>query len=201
MAVLGITGGIACGKSTVRDLLAASIGAAVFDADAAARHQLATNPAVHTALRDAWGNEVFSCQGIPDRQRIRDRIFSDPEAKAFLEGLLHPLVRAEWMALAIEARHQGTRLLIDIPLLFETGADTHLPVVVTVAASPGIQHERLAHRGLEPALGQAIISSQHPLEEKIRRSRWVIWNDGSRQALADQVRLLAEDFLQLPPQT
>lgn len=200
MAVLGITGGIACGKSTVRDLLAESTGAAVFDADAAARRQLSTNPAVHDALRAAWGDAVFSSGGAPDRHRIRDRIFFDPEAKAFLEGLLHPLVRAEWMALAAEARRQGSPLLVDIPLLFETGAGSHLPVVVTVAASPSVQHERLAHRGLEPALARAIIASQHPLEEKIHRSRWVIWNDGSRKALAEQVHLLAGLFLQLPPQ-
>lgn len=199
MAVVGITGGIACGKSTFRDLLASVSGAAVFDADAAARRYLMEDPSVHSTLRDAWGAEVFSSDGTPDRAKIRSRVFADPSAKAFLEGLLHPLVRAEWMALADQARADGGSLLLDIPLLFETNAP--LPLVVTVAASPSVQHARLAARGLGPELAASIVASQLPLEEKIRKSRWAVWNDGSIEALADQATLLADRLAQLPPHT
>lgn len=191
MAVVGITGNIASGKSTFRDLLASLTGARTFDADAAAKEFLAHDPEVRRRVVAELGPDAYLCDGTPDRDWIRHTIFGNPEAKARLESVLHPAVRRAWTEIAEGAAHRTGHFLVDIPLLFETGADQSLAFVVTVACSPAIQRSRLAARGLDGTTAEKIIASQMPQAEKIARSAVVVWNDGSLAALRMQAASIA----------
>ncbi len=191
MAIVGITGSIASGKSTFRDLLAPLLKAAIADADIIAKELLA-NPEVRELVRrDVCPQAYRPEDGSPDREEIRRVVFSSPAAKARLEAILHPRVRQAWLDQAASARIGKRNLLVDIPLLFETSAEAAFDFVVTVACSPAVQRARLAERGMEADLAEKIISSQWPVPKKIECSTHAVWNDGSREALRAQ----AEEFV------
>jgi dephospho-CoA kinase len=191
MSLIGITGGIASGKSTLSRALAKLQDAQVFDADACARDLLDADPGVREAvIRDILPT-AYRADGKPDRAAIRAIVFSDSSSKARLEAILHPLVRSRRLAWAAEARAEGRDLIVDIPLLFETGALSGFDVLVTVACTPEIQIRRAMSRGLDRSQVQKIIDSQWPNPEKIARSDFVVWNDGSMAMLEAQARELA----------
>jgi dephospho-CoA kinase len=191
MAIIGITGGIASGKSTFTRALAEIRAARIFDSDACARELLDSDPTVHEAvIRDILPT-AYRADGTPDRAAIRALVFSDPAAKARLEAILHPLVRARRQALAEDVRAEGRDLLVDIPLLFETGASSGFDLIVTVACSPETQTKRAMSRGLTLAQVQQIVASQWGNAQKIAQSDFVIWNDGSLRILQAQAEELA----------
>ena len=191
MAIIGITGGIASGKSTFSRALAEIRAAWIFDSDACARELLDSDPSVREAvIRDILPT-AYRADGMPDRAAIRALVFSDPAAKARLEAILHPLVRVRRQALADDARVEGRDLLVDIPLLFETSASSEFDLVVTVACSPEIQTRRAMSRGLTLAQVQQIVASQWGNAKKIAQSDFVVWNDGSLRMLQAQAEELA----------
>lgn len=191
MAIIGITGGIASGKSTFSRALAEIRGASIFDSDACARELLDSDPSVREAvIRDILPS-AYRADGTPDRAAIRALVFSDPAAKARLEAILHPLVRVRRQALAHDARVEDRDLLVDIPLLFETSASSGFDLIVTVACSLEIQTRRAMSRGLTLAQVQQIVASQWGNAQKIAQSDFVIWNDGSLRMLQAQAEELA----------
>jgi len=191
MAIIGITGGIASGKSTFSRALAESLAAWIFDSDACARELLDSDPAVREAvIRDILPT-AYRVDGTPDRAAIRALVFSDPAAKARLEAILHPLVRVRRQALADDVRADGRDLLVDIPLLFETSASSGFDLIVTVACSPQIQTRRAMSRGLTLDQVEQIVASQWGNAQKIAQSDFVIWNDGSLRMLVAQAEELA----------
>jgi dephospho-CoA kinase len=187
MAIIGITGGIASGKSTFSLDLAQIRAAWIFDSDACARELLDFDPSVRQAVTRDILPTAYRADGTPDRAAIRALVFSDPAAKARLEAILHPLVRARRQALAEDARAAGRDLLVDIPLLFETGASSGFDLTVTVACSLEIQTQRAMSRGLTLAQVEQIVASQWGNAQKIAQSDFVIWNDGSLRMLQAQV--------------
>jgi dephospho-CoA kinase len=191
MAIIGITGGIASGKSTFSRALAEIRGASIFDSDACARELLDSDPAVREAVIRNILSAAYREDGTPDRAAIRALVFSDPAAKARLEAILHPLVRAQRQALADDARVEGRDLLVDIPLLFETSASSGFDLIVTVACSLEIQTRRAISRGLTLAQVQQIVASQWRNAQKIAQSDFLIWNDGSLRMLQAQAEELA----------
>ncbi|MFZ4774305.1 MAG: dephospho-CoA kinase [Terrimicrobiaceae bacterium] len=191
MAIIGITGSIASGKSTFRDLFAPILPAQVMDADAIARKFLEEDLSVREEVQRAISSTAYTAEGGADRAEIRRIIYSDPAAKARLEAILHPRVRRTWMEAADLARQENQHMVVDIPLLFETGAEQHFDITITVACSPGIQMVRLAARGMDATLAQKIIRTQMPTSEKIARSGHVVWNDGQLSALRKQADYLA----------
>lgn len=192
MAVLGITGSIASGKSTFRNLLAEELGAETYDADAAAKDILQNDAAARSEVIARFGAAAYTASGELDRDALRRVIFADPAAKSDLEKIVHPRVRAQWTSLvARPAFARDMHLLVDIPLLFETAADAFLKTVVTVACSPSVQRERLAARGLDEGTAGRIIASQWPVAKKTAKSTFVVWNDGSLKALGAQAKALA----------
>jgi dephospho-CoA kinase len=191
MAIIGITGGIASGKSTFSRALAEIRAAWIFDSDACARELLDSDPSVREALIRDILRTAYRADGTPDRAAIRALVFSDPAAKARLEAILHPLVRARRQALADDARVEGRDLLVDIPLLFETSASSGFDLVVTVACSPEIQTRRAMTRGLTLAQVEQIMASQWSKAQKVTQSDFVIWNDGSLRMLQAQAEELA----------
>ena len=192
MAVIGVTGGIGSGKSTFSKMLADHLGACLFDADSAARELLESDRAVCQEITTELFAEAYSPDGKPDRAAIRRWVFQDPAAKARLESILHPRIRERWTQLAAECRQNATPLVVEIPLLFETGAERFFDRIVAVACSHETQLARTAARGLPHDEAESIIRSQLPLERKTSLAHFVVWNDGSLTNLENQASELAK---------
>jgi dephospho-CoA kinase len=192
MAVIGVTGGIGSGKSTFSKMLADHLGARLFDADSAARELLESDRAVRQEITSEIFAEAYTPDGKPDRAAIRRLVFHDPAAKARLESILHPRIRERWTQLAAECRQNATPLVVEIPLLFETGAERFFDRIVTVACSHETQLARTAARGLPRDEAESIIRSQLPLERKTSLAHFVVWNDGSLTNLENQASELAK---------
>ena len=195
MPVLGITGGIATGKTLFTECLAGLFPElTVFDADACARQLTASDPAILTAIREEFGPSVFDDTGALQRATLRSIVFADPEKRKALEAILHPAIRRAWLDLARTMRGPdgGHWMAVDIPLLFETSAESHFDKIVVVACSAKTQFGRLVDgRHLPPGLAESMIASQLPLAEKLDRADFAVWNDGAREALELQARLLS----------
>jgi dephospho-CoA kinase len=183
MAVIGITGGIGCGKSTFTRMLAEILDAPLFDTDAAAKQLLDTDPEVRELVTREVLATAYGPNGKADRPALRKLVFSDPAAKARLEGILHPRVRARWM---LEAGQSRGHFLVEIPLLFETGAQALFNHIVTVACSEKTQIHRISARGLADSEALSIIRSQLALARKVELAHFVVWNDGSLENLRQQ---------------
>ena len=192
MPVLGITGGIASGKSTFCKLLFSRIGGELFESDACARELLETSLTVREQITDRVHPHAYDNAGVPNRKLLRDIIYRDAVRKRALESILHPLIRSRWLQLASGAANPPRLLLVDIPLLFETDATRYFDVIISVCCSPIIQQARLARRDpdLDSALIGRMIASQIDMTEKAARSQHVIWNDGTIDALASQADTL-----------
>ena len=193
MPAIGITGGIATGKTALLDALRELIpGARSFDADQAARDLTDHDPEVRGLIEAEFGPSVYSASGDLNREAIRSIVFADAGKKRALEQILHPRIRRQWSLEAESCRHSTRLFFADIPLLYETGGETLCDRVVVVACSPGVQLERLlARTGLERAAARQMIDAQMPLSEKISRADHVVWNNGGREMLVAQARLLA----------
>ena len=181
MIVLGLTGGIGMGKSTA----AAAFRRAripVFDADAAVhRLQARGGRAIH-AIAVAFPGTVRD--GTVDRNALRHAVLGSPEALSRLEAVLHPMVREEERAFVARARRRSSRaVVLDIPLLFETGGDRRVDCVIVVSAPRDVQMHRIrARRRMSEADIRAVIGRQMPDAEKRRRADVVIRTGLSRHA-------------------
>jgi dephospho-CoA kinase len=186
MLLVGLTGGIGSGKSTVARLLAAR-GAVILDADVFAREALARGTAGFDRAVSLFGPEVVGRSGDLDRAAIATRVFSDDVRRAELEAIVHPEVRRR-IAEGVAAEAGGDRVVVvDSPLLIETGANEGFPVVVVVAASDAGRIARLVARGMDEADARARLAAQMPMEDKAAVADWVLNNDGTEAELEAQV--------------
>lgn len=193
MPVAGITGGIATGKTIFANLLLEYLPARNFDADQCVRELLQTSE-IAELIRAQFGDVVFAGEK-PDRSKLRELVFEDATKRNQLEAILHPRVRAAWSKMAREVTDEEW-LLIDIPLLFETGAEEEMDRTVVVACSPSVQRRRLRDaRGLQAEIAEKIIAAQMDLDSKMRKADHVVWNDASIELLRAQAELLAQHFL------
>src|SRR5215831_16163511 len=192
MAVIGITGGISTGKTSFCECLREIVPAAkFFDADQAAHRLVDLDPEVKKEIRREFGSGIFSGTGDLNRDKLRAIVFGDAAKKRALEQILHPRIRRQWRTQAKRHRNYPDFFFADIPLLYETGAETLCDQVVVVACSQKRQLGRLKKRmSITAAEARKMIKSQIPLEEKIRRADHVIWNDGDRATLYEQTRFL-----------
>ena len=192
MPLLGVTGGIATGKSSFTGLLLRHLPAELFDADRIAHELLASDAAIRQAVAVAFDNVICDAEGNPDRAKLRALVFDDEPKRRQLERILHPAIRARWTTRATEIAREGGWFVVDIPLLFETHAEVSFDRIVVVACSSVTQRRRLAEqRGLSAALAEKIITSQLDLATKINHAHHVIWNDSTLPCLERQARLLA----------
>jgi dephospho-CoA kinase len=190
--LIGITGGIATGKSTLASSLARLLPGQVFDADRSVHALLSGDPAVRLAIEKSFGAGYYGADGLPDRARLRELIFSDDLHRRRLEEILHPAIRARWLALAGRIAEKGGWLYIDLPLLYETGAETQFDRVIVVACSAATQRRRLAQeRGLGADIAVKIIAAQLDLETKIKRADHLVWTDSTIESLDGQAGLIA----------
>ena len=192
MPALGITGGIATGKSSFARALVRELAASLFDADQCAHELLGGDPAVQAAILEQFGQVVFREEGTPDRAALRDRVFGDDAARQKLEAILHPRIRERWIALVAAAKSGKNWLCFDIPLLYETHVEEHFDRVIVVACSTATQRQRLrAARGLSDDIASRIMAAQLDLREKVSRATHLIWNDSTTASLERQATLLA----------
>ena len=192
MPVIGITGGVATGKSTFTRALLGHLPAELFDADQAGHALLEGDPDVKVSVEAAFGTGIYNAEGRPNRSQLRDLVFSDERNRKQLEEILHPAIRTRWIALGDASRRDRTWLLVDIPLLYETGAESHFDRVVVVGCAAVTQRHRLeTERGLSTTMAESIIAAQLDLETKIKRADHLIWNDSTVVCLEAQANLLA----------
>jgi len=196
MTVIGLTGGIASGKSTVARMLAAR-GAEIIDADLLARQAVEPGRAAFEAVVATFGEQMVAADGQLDRERLGALVFADPERRRQLEALIHPFVRRESERRQAEIARQRPEALIflDVPLLFESGMDRGLAEIVVVYVPRQIQLARLMARdGLSDAAARARLDAQMDLAEKRRRATRVIDNSGSRAETRRQVERLYREL-------
>ena len=194
MRLLGLTGGIATGKSTFAEALRAR-GVPVVDADVLARAAVAPGTPALAEIARAFGPGVLTPDGGLDRKKMAAIVFADPGARRRLEAITHPAVRramADETARLAAAGHDLA--FYDTPLLFEVGLDAVVDAVVVVWAPPAVQRARLASRdGLGPAEADARLAAQLPVDEKAARADFVVENVGARDELGPKAeRLLAD---------
>jgi dephospho-CoA kinase len=188
MLLVGLTGNIASGKSTVARRLTAR-GAALIDADVLARRAVEVGTPAYQAIVERWGEGVLSPDGHLDRPALRQRVFGDPEELEALNEIVHPEVARMRDALVEDARRRGERIVVaDIPLLFERNLVDDFDRIVLVDAPRAMRLDRLVRdRGL--SLGEAtdMIAAQMPAELKRARADFVIDNAGTLAQLERRV--------------
>ena len=188
---IGLTGGIGSGKSTVSRLLAER-GAVIVDADVIAREVVEPGTPGLAAVAEAFGSAVIAADGSLDRPALATVVFGDPAARARLDGIVHPLVRARAAEVAALAP-QDAVVVHDVPLLAETGQASAYDLVVVVEADPETRIARLVQRGLTAEDARARIAVQATDEQRRAIADVLLDNSGSPEQLAAQVdRLWAE---------
>ncbi|MBV9009641.1 MAG: dephospho-CoA kinase [Verrucomicrobia bacterium] len=197
---IGVTGGIATGKSSfVRCLRELLPDARFFDADEMARSLTRTDAAVLADIRRQFGPGVFHASGELNRAALRAIVFGAREKRRVLEEILHPRIRQHWSGEAEKYRSSRELFVADIPLLYEIGGEKLCSAVVTVACSEEIQLERLMARvGMDRAAAAEMIGAQMPMNEKLQRADHVVWNNGRREGLMAQARLLIDLWTRIP---
>ena len=194
--VLGITGGIASGKSYVAALFAER-GAVAVSADQLAREAVAPGSAALAALVEAFGATILDAAGGLDREGLGRRVFADATARERLNAITHPAIArlAGERLQALRAR-QVPLVVYEAPLLFEAGAEGRVDRVLVVVADPAVQRRRLAERDhLDAGEIAARLAAQWPQAQKVARADYVIDNSGSRDETRRQVAALHELLL------
>ena len=196
--IIGLTGSIATGKSTVGQMLIAH-GAALLDADLIAREVVAPGTPALAEIASRFP-EAIAPDGTLNRQALADRIFSNPADRQALNAMTHPRIQAEVVARSLALTAKGVPVVIyDAALLIENKLHEAMDAVILVTAPPSVQRQRLmARNALTPAQADARIASQQSQDEKRKFATWVIDNGGTRDATQLQVDALWEKLRSAP---
>ncbi|MCF2971148.1 dephospho-CoA kinase [Synechococcus sp. Nb3U1] len=187
MRIIGLTGGMGTGKSTVAQILQQH-GIPVADADQLARQALVPGSPVRARVLHRFGASIQTQEGELDRVRLGQIVFADPSERVWLEEQIHPFVKTE-LHHFLEAQQGSPTVCLMIPLLFEAGMEDWVSEIWVVTCTPEQQRQRLSHR--DPLIVdqmEARIASQWPLTEKIQRAHVVLDNSGSLSDLQRQVQ-------------
>jgi len=192
--ILGLTGSIGMGKSTAAAMLR-RLGVPLFDADAAVHRLLGRGGAAVSQVEAAFPGVRNEAGGI-DRQRLSPLVFGHPEALRRLEGILHPMVRAAERRFVARARARREKLIVlDIPLLYETGATGRCDFVLVVSAPARLQRERvMRRRGMSAQRFAEILRAQLPDSEKRRRADFVVSTALSKAATFRRLQAIVEQL-------
>jgi len=190
--VLGLTGSYGSGKSTVAALFR-ELGVRVIDADALAREAVEPGQPANDEIREMFGPEVFLPDGRIDRQEVGRIVFNDPRMRRALEAIIHPRVREQERRLVAEAAAAGEELVVlDVPLLFESGMDAECDRTCVVVVDDEQRMERLGRLGIAPEDVRRRLAAQMPQEEKARRADFVIENSGTVEQTRQQAVCVKE---------
>jgi len=191
MLLVGLTGGLGAGKSTVARMLA-DRGAVVVDADDLARRAISPGTPGHRKVLEVFGEGVVDEDGSIDRRALAGVVFEDPAARRDLESITHPEV-FRLLAEEVERRRETNDVVVfDAALIVETGFDESTDVLVVVALDPALQLERVVSRGMDRAEAEARIAAQALPGEREARADEVVRNDGDLADLERQVDALWE---------
>lgn len=185
--ILGLTGGIGCGKSTAAQKFVA-LGFHLVDSDALIRNRVLQDPAVIRQIFARYGDTILLPDGRVDRSALAARVFGDNRERVWLEELSHPILFGIWreeLALATVRRW-----IFEVPLLFEQGLENWFDFTICVACSDDQQIVRLEQRGLSRGLAEQRIAKQLPLARKVELADKVLWNDGTLLFLHAQIDTL-----------
>lgn len=187
--VIGLTGGIACGKSTVSQILK-SLGATILDADKMAHELMQPKQALYHLYVAHWGARILTEHATLDRRAIGTIVFGDADERAWLDSAAHPVLEAELQRRLHALRKKRVSVVVlDVPLLFESGWDKYADEIWVASIPEELQVERLMARNkLAEPEARARIAAQMPLAEKRARANVVFDNSGTREALYTQVR-------------
>lgn len=202
MLRVGLTGGIATGKSTVGAMFV-ELGCHLIDSDRITHDLLTPGQAVHAAVVKEFGNRILAADGTIDRRILGDIVFKeDPQARARLNSLVHPAViqrQQKWLR-EIEAHDPQGIAIVDAALMIEVGTYKNYDRVIVVTCSPEIQKERLRARSALPEDQiEARVHSQMPMEEKVKYADFVIDTSGSLPTTRAQVRHVYEQLRAATP--
>ena len=194
MLLVGLTGGIGSGKSTVARMLAAR-GAVVIDADDLARRAVEPGTPGYARVVRAFGQDAVSATGELDRRRLAEHVFSDPEARLRLEAIVHPEV-ARLFTEAVRAYRETERVIVyAVPLLVERGLEATFDVVVTISAAEDVRARRVGRdRGMSERDARARIAAQISDADREAVADVVVRNDGSLADLEERVASLWADL-------
>jgi dephospho-CoA kinase len=198
MLQVGLTGGIASGKTVVAEMFSA-LGAALVDTDRVARDVVAPGEPGLIAVTNAFGEGILTAQGTLDRTGLRRRVFQDPSQRQRLEAILHPLIRAQTL-LEMEnlRKREHPYCLIAVPLLVETGFQALVDRVLVVDCPRNIQLERLMGRDHQTrAEAENILAAQASRDSRLQVADDIIDNSGSLEETKRQVEQLHQCYLQL----
>jgi dephospho-CoA kinase len=195
--LVGLTGGIGSGKSTISSLLEGK-GAVIIDADAIVREVQLPGSAVLAELAEKFGSEVLAADGSLDRQAVANIVFTDPDALKALNAIVHPAVGKEMNRRMIEQRTTDHVVVLDIPLLTENPREG-LQGKIVVDVPVEVQVERLVkYRGFDEADARARISRQATREQRLATADFVVDNSGDLAALQPQIEKLWQWLKSLP---
>lgn len=193
--IVGLTGGIGSGKTTVANLFA-DLGVVLVDADIVAREVVNPGSEGLAAIVEHFGAEILLSDGHLDRSMLRERIFNNDEERLWLNGLLHPLIRETMLKNCKEA--QSNYVIMVVPLLFENGLDRLVHRTLLVDISPQLQQQRtMARDDVSAKQVQNIIGSQATRAEKLSKADDVIDNQGEISALKCKVNALNSLYLKI----
>ena len=187
MKLCGLTGGVGMGKSSAAGFLLSS-GARVVDTDDIAHELVQPGQPALAEIVSAFGKSLLAPDGRLRRGELAGMVFNDSAARQKLEDILHPRIRERWQGQVAEWRREKCALaVVVIPLLFETQAEKCFDKIVCIACSPESQRERLAARGWTPEQASRRIAAQMPVEEKMARSHYIVWTEGSLEMSHRQI--------------
>jgi dephospho-CoA kinase len=196
MLLVGLTGGVASGKTTVSEILREE-GAEIIDADEIARRLVEPLQPAWSEIKEVFGDEIFDAKGMLLRKKLAARVFSDPGQRKRLNQILHPRIGREIQdrLREIVKRNPCAVVIVDAALLVETGNYRDMDKVIVVASSAAQQVARMKIRdGLEEEQARAVLSSQAPMEEKLKVADFVISNEGSLEETKKRAREIFEEL-------
>jgi len=195
MKLFGLTGGIGMGKSAAAHILSQR-GIMVEDTDELARCIVEPSQPALAEIQRTFGDEVVSAEGTLRRDVLARIVFSDPAARQKLETITHPRIRELWKKRVETWRRMGgvKAACVVIPLLFETNAESEFDATICVACSAATQRSRLAIRGWTTEQTAQRIAAQFPIEKKITKANYVVWNEGGLEILAAQLEVILGQF-------
>lgn len=191
MTIYGLTGGIACGKSTLGEMMRAE-GWTIVDSDAIAHKLMEPGQVNWKKVVDAFGDKILNSDRTINRRALGDLVFSQPSLRQQLNALTHPAIRDVWEGEKnrFPDSHPQQPMVVIIPLLFECSLQKEFDAILCVACSPALQLRRLLARGLSEVQTQQRLASQWPLQQKMDHSQRVLWNEGSLDSLRRQFQEL-----------
>lgn len=194
MKVIGLTGGIGMGKSTCAQLLR-DRGIPVVDTDDLAREVVEPGQPALVQVIEAFGADIVGPDGRLRRGELARRVFADDAARARLESILHPPIRALWRARMETWRGAAHPLaVVVIPLLFETGAESELDTTICVACSAATQRARLLARGWPPGHIEQRVRAQWPIEQKMDHADYLVWTEAGLDVHAAQIERILQSL-------